>query len=74
MFGKEDNTYHELRDKSITQWLDGISRHEDIEVRGGTELTKDYIDDLKKMITMLEQKNKLKDSYLRKLKAEKDQK
>ena len=73
MFGKEDNTYNELRDKSISHWLDGMSRHEDIEVRGGTELTKDYIEDLKKTIIMLEKKNTLKGNYLKKLKIEKNQ-
>lgn len=74
MFGKEDNTYNELRDKSISQWLDGMSRHDDIEVRGGTQVTKGYIEDLKKAIIMLEEKNTLKDKYLKKLKMAKDQK
>jgi len=73
MFGKEDNTYNELRDKSISQWLDGMSRHDDIEVRGGTQVTKGYIEDLKKAIIMLEEKNTLKDKYLKKLKMAKDQ-
>lgn len=73
MFGKEDTTYNNLRDKSITQWLDGMSRHDDIEVRGGTRLTKGYIDDLKKKISQLEEKNTLKDKYLKKLKMAKNQ-
>ncbi|MBI9014789.1 MAG: hypothetical protein JEZ08_21340 [Clostridiales bacterium] len=73
MFGKEDNTYNELREKSVSQWLDDMSHHEDIEVRGGTELTKDYIEDLKKKIGLLEKKNTLKDKYLRRLKRKKDQ-
>ena len=68
MFGEKDKTYDELRDKSINQWLDGMSQHEDVEVRGGVKVTKDYMDDLKKTIIMLEEKNTLKDKYLKKLK------
>jgi hypothetical protein len=71
MFWKEDNTYNELRDKSIIQWLDGMSQHEDIEVRGGVKVTQGYIEDLKKKIIMLEEKNTLKDKYLKKLKLAK---
>jgi len=50
-----------------------MSRHDDIEVRGGTQVTKGYIEDLKKAIIMLEEKNTLKDKYLKKLKMAKDQ-
>lgn len=69
MFEREDNTFHELREKSIDQWIEAISQHEDVVVRGGAVATKDYIDDLKKKIANLENQNKLKDTYLRKLKA-----
>ena len=68
MFGKEDNTYDELRDKAIIQWLDGMSRHDDIAVRGGVKVTKDFIEDLKKKIKFLEEKNALKDEYLKSVK------
>lgn len=70
MLGKEDNTYNELRDKAITQWLDGMSRHDDIAVRGGVKVTKDFIEDLKKKIKFLEEKNALKDKYLKSVKLE----
>lgn len=73
MFGKEDNTYNELRDKSISHWLYEMSSHDDIEVRSGTLVTRGYIDDLKKMIKNLEKKNELKDKYLKKLKMDKNQ-
>lgn len=73
MFGKEDNTYNELREKSINQWLDEMSCHEDIEVRSGVGVTEGYISDLKKKIVILENKNNLKDKYLKKLKLEKHQ-
>lgn len=70
MLGKEDNTYDELRDKVITQWLDGMSRHDDIAVRGGVKVTKDFIENLKKKIKFLEEKNALKDEYLKRVKLE----
>lgn len=71
MFGKEDNTYNELRDKSIAQWLEDMTSHGDVAVRGGVKVTKDYIDYLKRMIVSLENKSNLKDKYLKKLKSEK---
>lgn len=71
MFGKEDNTYDELRDNSVNQWLKDMSTHEDITVRGGTKVTREYIMDLKRKISMLEEKHTLKDKYLKKLKLDK---
>lgn len=68
MFMQEDNTFNEIREKSIRQWLQEMSNHEDVAVRGGVKVTTDYLDDLKKKITQLEEKNKLKDEYLKKLK------
>ena len=68
MFGKEDNTYNELRENSINKWLEDMSKHEDITVRGGTKVTIEYLADLKKKIQALEEKNILKDKYLKKLK------
>lgn len=68
MFMQEDNTFNEIREKSIRQWLQEMSNHEDVAVRGGVKVTTDYLDDLKKKIAQLEEKNKLKDEYLRKLK------
>ncbi len=71
MFSKDDDTYNELREKSLIKWLDDMSSHEDIEVRSGVGVSKGYIADLKKKIKQLENKNSLKDEYLRKLKAKK---
>ena len=67
MLIKEDNTYNEIREKSIRQWLQEMSVHEDIAVRGGVKVTEDYIDYLKGQIKELEQRNKLKDEYLKKM-------
>lgn len=71
MFIKEDNTYNEIREKSIRQWLQEMSMHEDVAVRGGVKVTEDYLDYLKRQIQELEQKNKLKDEYLKKLRERK---
>lgn len=71
MFGKEDNTYNELRENSIAKWLEDMSKHADIEVRGGTTVTREYLGELKKQIALLEEKSALKDRYLKKLKADK---
>lgn len=71
MFVKEDNTYNEIREKSIKQWLQEMSVHEDVAVRGGVKVTEDYLNYLKAQIQELEQKNKLKDEYLKKMREKK---
>lgn len=70
MFYKEDNTYNDIRERSVLQWLDEMSRHDDVAVRGGVKVTSDYLAYLKKKIEKLEDKNRLKDEYLKKMKAE----
>lgn len=67
MFLQEDNTYNNIRDKSLQQWLDEMSRHEDIAVRGGVKLCREYIQFLKDENKKLQEKNELKNSYLRKM-------
>ena len=64
----EDNTYNEIREKSVKQWLQEMSAHEDIAVRGGVKVTTEYLNELKHQIAVLEEKNALKDTYLKKLK------
>lgn len=64
----EDTTFRDIREKSVMQWLDEISDHEDIAVRGGVKVTREYIEALKQQIKNLEDRNRLKDNYLRKLK------
>ena len=67
MFNREDNTYNEIREKSLFQWLDEMEKHEDIAVRGGVKLTREYIQHLKDENKRLEEQNKLKNEYLKKL-------
>ena len=68
MFMKEDNSFHEIREKSVLQWLDAMRRNEDLEVRGGVQATTDYIEGLKQEIAQLESANGVKDVYLKKMK------
>ena len=67
MFNREDNTYNEIREKSLFQWLDEMEKHEDIAVRGGVNLTREYIQHLKDENKRLEEQNKLKNEYLKKV-------
>lgn len=66
MFFQEDNTYNDIREKSLLQWLDEMSEHEDIAVRGGVKLCREYIQHLKDENNKLQEKNELKDKYLKK--------
>ena len=68
MFIKEDNTYNEMRESSMMQWLNDLIKSEDIVNRGGAKVTLEYIEYLNNKIKELESKNMLKDEFLRKLK------
>jgi polyhydroxyalkanoate synthesis regulator phasin len=65
MFFQEDDTYNDIRDKSLNQWLDEMEHHEDIAVRGGVKLTREYVQYLKDEIQSLKDENELKNSYLK---------
>ncbi len=67
MFFKEDNTYNDIRDKSLMQWLDEMEHHEDVAVRSGVRLARDYIQYLKDENQKLKNENELKNSYLKKM-------
>ena len=67
MFNKEDTTYNDIREKSLFQWLDEMEQHEDVAVRGGVKLTREYIQHLKDENKRLEEQNKLKNEYLKKV-------
>ena len=47
MFGIEDNTYNDIREKSLLQWLEEMERHEDVAVRCGIPLARNYMEYLK---------------------------
>ena len=69
MFFREDTTYNDIREKSLMQWLSEMEKHEDIAVRGGIKLNREYIQHLQEKIKKLEQENELKNQYLRKMAA-----
>lgn len=67
MFIQDDNTYNDIREKSLLQWLDEMEQHEDIAVRGGVKLCREYIQHLMDKNEKLKQENELKNTYLRKM-------
>ena len=67
MFFKEDTTFNDIRDKSLQQWLDEMELHEDVAVRGGVKLTREYVQYLKYEIGRLRHENEVKNAYLKKL-------
>lgn len=69
MFFQEDNTYNDIREKSLMQWLDEMEQYEDVAVRGGVKLTREYVQYLKQEIEKQKEQGRLKDEYLRKMKA-----
>lgn len=71
MFGQEDNTYNDIREKSLLQWLDEMEKHEDVAVRCGVTLARDYLKHLENENERLRAENELKKEYLKKLKIEK---
>lgn len=73
MFTRPDNTYNDIRERSLLQWLDEMEKHEDVAVRGGVKLCREYMDYLKAQNEKLEQENELKNQYLRKMSGRKPQ-
>jgi hypothetical protein len=67
MFFREDTSYNDIRRKSLEQWLGEIENHEDIAVRGGVKLCREYLEYLNDRIEKLEHENELKNQFLRKL-------
>lgn len=69
MFMREDNTYNEMRKHSAMQWLTELLDSEDIVNKNGAKLTIEHIEYLNKKMKELEDKNALKDEFLKKLKS-----
>ena len=59
--------YNDIREKSLNQWLDEMEKHEDIAVRGGVKLAREYVQHLRDEIDRLKGENELKNSYLKKI-------
>lgn len=73
MFIKEDTTYNDIREKSLISWLDEMEQHEDIAVRGGVRLCREYMQYLKEKNVQLQKENELKNQYLKKMAMKKGQ-
>ena len=69
----EDHTFRDLRERSLLQWLDEMERHDDMTVRGGVRLCREYLQYLQDENHRLKEENELKNSYLRKLAQKKRQ-
>ena len=52
---------------ALMQWLDEMEQHEDVAVRGGVKLTREYVQYLKDEIGRLRHENEVKNAYLKKL-------
>ncbi|WP_287387756.1 hypothetical protein [Lachnospira sp.] len=67
MFTRPDDTYNNIRKRSLEQWLSEMENHEDVAVRGGVKLTREYLAHLEEEISRLKDECKLKDDYLKKM-------
>ena len=69
MYFPDKSEYQDIREKSLMQWLDEMEQHEDIAVRGGVKLDREYVQSLQKEIENLKSENELKKEYMKKLMA-----
>ena len=69
MYFPDKSEYRDIREKSLMQWLDEMEQHEDIAVRGGVKLAREYVQSLQKEIENLKSENELKKEYMKKLMA-----
>ncbi len=67
MFTKEDTTFNDLRENSLVAWLSDMEKHEDLAVRGGVKLCREYLQFLKEENKRLYDENQLKNEYLKKM-------
>ena len=67
MFRMEDNTFKDLRERSLMQWLEEMEAHEDMTVHGGVRLCREYIQSLKDENQRLKEQNQLTQGYLKKM-------
>ena len=67
MFKPDDTTYNDIRERSFMQWLSGMEQYDDVAVRGGVKLAREYMEYLKKENMRLQDENNLKNEYLKKV-------
>ncbi|MDD7389342.1 MAG: hypothetical protein PUG60_06730 [Lachnospiraceae bacterium] len=69
---REDNTYNDIREKSLMSWLVEVQDTGSYNDACGAKLAVEYIQHLKKKIEILEEKNRMKDQHLKKIKQKLD--
>ncbi|NME82142.1 hypothetical protein [Clostridium sp. SM-530-WT-3G] len=65
---KEDNSYNEMKGRSVLKWLNDLAESDHKVNSSSSKVTLEYIEYLNRKIKELEAKNSLKDEYLKKLK------
>lgn len=68
MYFKEDNTYNEMIKNATVQWLNELLECDDLVNRNSAKVALEHIAYLNKQIKALEDKNALKDEFLKRLK------
>lgn len=68
MFKPDDTTYNDIRERSLLQWLSEMEQYDDVAVRGGVKLAREYMEFLKQENKRLQDENALKNEYLKKVK------
>lgn len=61
------NDFNDIRERSLLQWLLDMEKNEDIAVRGGVRLAREYMQYLKDENARLVEENELKNAFLKKL-------
>ena len=72
MYFADKSEYNDIREKSLSQWLDEMETHPDIAVRGGAKLAREYVQYLQDEVANLKKENELKAQYMKKLRAERE--
>ena len=69
---EENNTYNDIREKSLMSWLAGVQDTGSYIDACGAKLAVEYIQYLKEKIEILEEKNRIRDQHLKKIKQKLD--
>lgn len=67
MYFDKDNTFNDIRERSLMQWLTEMEVHEEVAVRGGVKLCREYLESLKAENKRLQEESELKNSYLKRM-------
>ena len=62
MYFAKKSEYNDIREKSFLQWLDEMEKHDDVAVRCGVKLAREYMQYLKDENEKLREENELKNT------------